>query len=59
MPKAFNNISLIAAVGKNNELGRNNTLIWRFKEDMRFFKENTMGQRCKPNWVFRYITNRR
>ena len=44
MTKAFNNLSLIAAVGKNNELGRNNTLIWRFKEDMRFFKENTMGK---------------
>ena len=37
------NISLIAAIGKNNELGRNNDLIWKFKEDMNFFKEITMG----------------
>ena len=36
-------LSLIAAVGKNLELGRNNDLIWRFREDMRFFKETTMG----------------
>lgn len=37
------NISLIAAIGKNNELGKNNTLIWSFKEDMKFFKDTTMG----------------
>ena len=36
-------ISMIAAVGKNLELGRNNDLIWHFKEDMKFFKETTMG----------------
>ncbi|WP_308567715.1 dihydrofolate reductase [uncultured Eubacterium sp.] len=34
-------ISIIAAVGKNLELGKNNDLIWHFKEDMRFFKETT------------------
>ena len=44
MDKVFNNLTLIAAIGKNNELGINNTLIWRFKEDMKFFKENTMGK---------------
>lgn len=37
------NINLIAAIGKNNELGKNNDLIWKFKEDMKFFKETTMG----------------
>ena len=37
------NISIIAAVGKNNELGRNNDLIWHFKEDMQFFKNTTTG----------------
>jgi len=37
------NLSIIAAVGKNNELGKNNDLIWRFKDDMKFFKEMTMG----------------
>ena len=35
--------SIIAAVGKNNELGKNNDLIWHFKEDMKFFKETTTG----------------
>lgn len=37
------NLSIIAAVGKNNELGKNNDLIWHFKNDMKFFKETTMG----------------
>lgn len=37
------NLTLIAAVGKNNELGKNNDLIWRFKDDMKFFRETTMG----------------
>ena len=36
------NISIIAAVGKNLELGKNNELIWRLKGDMQFFKEQTM-----------------
>ena len=34
---------MIAAVGKNLELGKNNDLIWHFKEDMKFFKETTLG----------------
>lgn len=38
------NITMIAAVGKNLELGKNNDLIWHFKEDMKFFKENTIGK---------------
>ena len=37
-------LTLIAAIGKKNELGKNNTLIWHFKEDMKFFKNNTMGK---------------
>lgn len=36
-------INLIAAIGKNNELGKNNDLIWRLKGDMKFFRETTMG----------------
>ena len=40
----MDNITLIAAIGKNGELGKDNTLIWKLKEDMRFFKENTMGK---------------
>ena len=38
------NITLIAAVGKNLELGKDNTLIWSIPEDLAFFKENTMGK---------------
>ena len=37
------NIAMIAAVGKNRELGKNNDLIWHFKEDMLFFRETTKG----------------
>ena len=36
-------INIIAAIGKNNELGKNNDLIWKFKQDMNFFKDTTMG----------------
>lgn len=36
-------ISMIAAIGKNRELGMNNDLIWHFKEDMKFFRETTTG----------------
>jgi dihydrofolate reductase len=35
------NISIIAAIGKNNELGKNNDLIWKLKGDLKFFKELT------------------
>lgn len=35
--------SLIAAVGKNNELGRAGKLVFNIKEDMKYFKETTTG----------------
>ena len=37
-------ITLIAAVGKNNELGKNNQLIWHIPGDMKFFKEHTINK---------------
>lgn len=37
------NISLILSVGKNNEIGRGNDLIWHFHADMKFFRETTTG----------------
>lgn len=40
----MNNLFIIAAIGKNNELGKNNNLIWRLHEDMHFFKEHTIGK---------------
>lgn len=36
-------VSIIAAIGKNRELGKGNDLIWHFREDMKFFKETTTG----------------
>lgn len=36
------NLSLIAAIGPNRELGYNNKLIWHIKEDLAFYKQMTM-----------------
>lgn len=37
-------ISIIAAIGKNRELGAGNKLLWDIKEDMQFFREKTKGK---------------
>lgn len=37
-------MTIIAAIGKNNELGKDNDLIWHFKEDLQFFKKMTMNK---------------
>ena len=37
-------ISIIAAIGKNRELGRGNDLIWHIKEDLKNFKNLTMSK---------------
>lgn len=39
------NITLIAAIGKNNELGKDNKLLWHIPEDLNFFKKNTMNKK--------------
>ncbi len=39
----MNKLIIIAAIGKNNELGRGNDLIWHIKEDLKFFKSVTMN----------------
>jgi len=36
-------ISLIAALGRNREIGANNDLMWHLPADMRFFKESTLN----------------
>jgi len=36
-------LSIIAAIGKNNELGKDNQLLWNLPEDMRHFRETTRG----------------
>ena len=38
-------ISIIAAIGKNNELGKNNDLIWDLPYDLKFFKEKTLNHK--------------
>ena len=40
----MNNLSLIAAIGSSNELGKNNDLIWHLHEDMKFFRTQTSGK---------------
>lgn len=36
-------IKLIAAIGKNLELGKEGDLIWHLPNDLKFFKEQTLG----------------
>ena len=40
----MSNITLIAAIGRNLELGIGNTLIWSIPEDLAFFRDNTVGK---------------
>jgi len=46
------NLSLIAAIGKNNELGIDNQLIWNLPSDLKYFRKVTngktiiMGRKC-------------
>lgn len=37
-------VILIAAIGKNREIGLNNELIWRISDDMQHFREQTRDQ---------------
>ncbi|HAZ14598.1 MAG: hypothetical protein A2X86_00810 [Bdellovibrionales bacterium GWA2_49_15] len=36
-------ISIIAAIGKQNQIGKNNQLLWYIPEDLKLFKKLTMG----------------
>ncbi|MCL4339031.1 dihydrofolate reductase [Patescibacteria group bacterium] len=36
-------VSIIAAIGENRELGRENKLLWRIPDDLKRFKELTRG----------------
>lgn len=36
-------ISIISAIGKNNEIGKKNELLWSLPLDMKHFKETTSG----------------
>lgn len=37
-------INIIAAIGKNNEIGLNNELLWHSKSDLEHFKKLTLGK---------------
>lgn len=37
-------VNIIAVIGRNNEIGKNNKLIWRLPKDLKFFKDMTMGK---------------
>lgn len=36
-------LSLIAAVARNGAIGKDNALLWRLPEDLKFFKRTTLG----------------
>lgn len=36
-------LSLIVAIGKNNEIGKGNMLLWDLPRDMKYFRETTSG----------------
>lgn len=58
--------TLIVAVGRNNEIGKNNDLLWHLPRDMKFFKDTTNGHIVvmgRKNWEsipekFRPLRNR-
>ena len=60
-------VSLIAAVSKNDVIGKNNDLIWDFPNDTKFFKKTTLGHHVimgRKNWEsipdkYRPLPNRR
>ena len=46
-------ISIIAAVGMNGAIGKDNNLLWRLPDDMKFFRDTTLGHHVimgRKNW---------
>ncbi|QXP61254.1 dihydrofolate reductase [Olleya sp. HaHaR_3_96] len=41
--KIVNNLTIIVAAGENNEIGKNNDLIWHLRDDLKRFKALTSG----------------
>ena len=58
--------ALIVALGRNNEIGKDNDLVWHLPRDMKFFKDTTAGHTVvmgRKNWEsipkkFRPLPNR-
>lgn len=40
----MDNLSIVAAIGKNRELGKDNQLLWKIPEDLAFFKDLTWNK---------------
>ncbi len=38
------NVTMIAAIGRDNELGKDGKMLWHIDEDLRYFKKQTMGK---------------
>lgn len=38
-------ISLIVAIGKNGEIGKNSKMLWHIPEELKIFKDTTLGNR--------------
>jgi dihydrofolate reductase len=61
----MNNISIIAAIGSNYELGKDNQLLWHISDDMKRFKKLTsghpviMGRKTFESFKNGPLTNRR
>jgi len=43
-------LSLIAAVGKNNEIGKDNRLLWNMPADLKYFRNTTSGHPVIMGW---------
>lgn len=43
-------LSLIAAIGKNNEIGKDNRLLWNMPADLRYFRDTTSGHPVIMGW---------
>ncbi len=41
---SMDNLSMIACVGRNLELGKNNDLIWHLPNDLKYFRKTTSGK---------------
>lgn len=43
-------LSLIAAVGNNNEIGKDNQLLWHMPADLKYFRDTTRGHPVIMGW---------
>ncbi len=44
------NLAIIVAIAKNGAIGRKNQLLWHIPEDLKYFKETTMGHPVVMGW---------